>query len=284
MSPDNRAVLPDYVLMEAFKPGRPDGVQGAFSILSRFPEQVVALKGTGEVSGLDPDHVEMAEAMISHEETEAFPSFCAAISAAGNGGQIDGQLALRAGWAREQMDLMLKGFADMAPAMDEFLAPFTAVELRLIRQEEPFTPAMSEKFFGLAASMANQIFELRPDLVMPSTARRPDHFVFRNSLCYAVYMMSRVRAGARNWKGAIARNDSIDVMLAAYSTYFDGVMSEDRLTNEVFHIGRSLLESTGTSTSGDYVADYMMSVVDYLEEHGGAPSVHTKSGASAESA
>jgi hypothetical protein len=29
MSPDNRAIPPDYVLMEAFKCRRPDGAQGA---------------------------------------------------------------------------------------------------------------------------------------------------------------------------------------------------------------------------------------------------------------
>jgi hypothetical protein len=53
MSPDNQAVLPDYVLMEIFKPGQPDEVRSAFSILAQFPGQVVALKGTGSVCGLN---------------------------------------------------------------------------------------------------------------------------------------------------------------------------------------------------------------------------------------
>ena len=167
---------------------------------------------------------------------------------------------------------MLTGFADMSAVMEEFVAPFTAAELRRIRQEELFTDAMTKKFFGLAASMANRIFELRDDLTMPAMERRSDHFVFRNCLCYAVYMMSRVRAGARNWKGEVARNDSIDVMLATYGTFFDGVMSMDQLTNEVFHIGRSLLLSTGSSTGGDYVADYMGQVVDHLEASSGPPA------------
>jgi hypothetical protein len=34
MSPDNRAVLTDYVLIETFKPGRPHEVQEAFLILA----------------------------------------------------------------------------------------------------------------------------------------------------------------------------------------------------------------------------------------------------------
>jgi hypothetical protein len=273
MSPDNQAVLPDYVLMEIFKPGQPDEVRSAFSILAQFPGQVVALKGTGSVCGLNPDHVAMPESMINEEETSAFPEFLDHLKEAGRGGAVDAALIEPADWAQQQMDRILSGFADMAPAMEEFLAPFTPTELRIIRQvKEEFTPAMTQKFFGLAASMANRIFESLPNLVMPSMARRPDHYVFRNCLGYAVYMMSRVRAGAKSWKGSIARNDSIDVMLAAYGTYFDGVMSADQLTNEVWVITRDLLKGTGTRTGAEYLGGYFRDVVSFLDSlHGPGP-------------
>jgi hypothetical protein len=39
-------------------------------------------------------------------------------------------------------------------------------------------------------------------------------------------------------KSARARNDAIDVLLAAYGTNFGGVMSEDSPTNEAFHVAR----------------------------------------------
>lgn len=273
MSPDNQAVLPDYVLMEIFKPGQPDEVRSAFSILGQFPGQVVALKGTGSVCNLNPDQVAMPDSMINEEETSAFPEFLDHLKEAGRGGAVDAALIERAGWANQQMDRILSGFADMAPAMEEFLAPFTAAELRIIRQvKEEFTPAMTQKFLGLAASMANRIFEMRTELVMPSMARRPDHYVFRNCLGYAVYMMSRVRAGAKSWKGSIARNDSIDVTLAAYGTYFDGVMSADQLTNEVWLITRDLLEDTGTRTGAEYLGGYFRDVVSFLDSlHGPRP-------------
>lgn len=270
MSPDNLAILPDYVLRETFKTGRADGVRGAFSILGQFPNQVVALQGTGSVSALNPDAVvTMADAMASRDETAAFPDFLRQLKGAGKGGFIDAALAQRKGWSNEQMDRMLAGFADMAPAMAEFTKPFTAAELSIIRQEQDFTPAMTEKFFGLAASMADAVFEARPELAMPSIDRRPDHYVFRNCPCYAVYMMSKVHIGARAWKGQVARNDSIDVMLAAYGTYFDGVMSHDRLTNEVFHITRFLLSNTGTTTGGDYLSDYFPRVISFMEQQPG---------------
>jgi hypothetical protein len=157
----------------------------------------------------------------------------------------------------------------MAPSIDEFTAPFTAAELRIIRHEQEFAPAMTEKFFGLAASMAKAVFAATPELVMPSVARQPDHFAFRSALCYAVYMLEKVRKGAPTWKGQVARNDSIDVMLAAYGTYFDGVMSHDRLTNEVFIHARHLLNRTGTATGGDYLADHFPKVIAFLKAQPG---------------
>ena len=70
LSKRNLAILPDYVLMETFKSGRSDGVRSAFSVLGRFPDQVVALKATGEVSLLNPDRVTMSEAMVSTERVQ----------------------------------------------------------------------------------------------------------------------------------------------------------------------------------------------------------------------
>jgi hypothetical protein len=70
LSKQNLAILLYYVLMETFKSGRFDGVRSAFSILGRFPDQVVALKATGEVSLLDPDRVTMSEAMVSTERVQ----------------------------------------------------------------------------------------------------------------------------------------------------------------------------------------------------------------------
>jgi hypothetical protein len=266
MAPGNVAVLPDYVLMEAFKPGRLDGLQAAVSILRRFPCQVLALHGTGTVCRLDPDAVAMTAAMISQDETNAFPSFCEYVLSAGGGGEIDDKLAERTQWAREQMAVIDREFSNMAAALREFATPFTADELRRIRRAQPVTPPIVEKFFGLGASMANRIFELRGDITVPRPDRRADHFVVRTCIAYAVCMITSVRTGGRTRKAELARNDSIDVLLATYGTYFDGVMSEDALTNEVFMATRLLLESTRARMGGDYLAHGAAAVAQFLKD------------------
>lgn len=270
MSPSNRALLPDYVLMEAFKPGQPAGARDAFSILRQFPDQVLALKGTGAVSSLNPDAVVMADAMICPDETAAIPEFLRQLERAGAGGSMDAAIAERAGWANTQMDMMLAGYADMAPAMEEFLAPFTLQELRIIRQaKHEFTPEMSAKFFDLFVSMARTIFAARPEIPEPSLEMRQEHYVYRHCLCVAGYMMSKVRQGARNWKATVARNDAIDMMLATYATYFDGVMSADELTNESFVFAHDILGRTGGTVGASYVVDGFKEVIAFLEAQPG---------------
>lgn len=265
MSTENVAVLPDYVLMEVFKPGHPAAVQRAFLILGQFPNQVLALNGTGEVSVLNPDLVDVRRAMVSEAFAADFPDFLERIQRAGRDRAVDAAIAERAAWSREHMDRMLRGFADMAPAMEEFVASFSGAELRRIRQQrEPFTPAMTQKLLGLAAGMAEAIFEAR-GLPLPSARLRSEHFIFRNSLCYAVSLMSRVRQGARAWRSEVARNDAIDGLLATYGTYFDGIMSHDRLANEVFHVGRHVMRETGAVVGGDYGSERFNEVIAFLE-------------------
>lgn len=265
LSPANVAVLPDYVVMEAYKPGRLDGLQSAFAILRQFPGQIWVLKGTGDISRLDPDLPDFAEAMVEPEETAALPDFFAQLDAASFDPPIAEQLNIRAGWAQEHMAIMVAGLEDMATAMAEFRAPFSKAELARIRRNEPFTPAMGAKFFDLFTNMAERIFEVREDVELPPVGSRSRHFIFRNALCYAIYMVSRIRAGSVSRKAVLARNDTIDVLLATFGTYFDGVMSEDALTNEIHHVAWQMMQSLGATTGGDYLSDYMMTVVDHLD-------------------
>jgi hypothetical protein len=267
MSPDNIAVLPDYVAMESFKPASLEGLRTQFAILSRFPDQVLILKGTGEVSQLNPDAVDMADAMIDREHSSDFKTFCRLLPLAERSLAVRAQLEERAGWAQGHMEVMLKGLEALGAAMDEFRAPFTATELAAIRRDEPFTQDMARKFHDLADAMANGVFEQMPDLVRPSTENRHDHFIVRYALGYAAYMVSRIRAGAIRRNAAAERNDTIDVLLAVYGTYFDGVMSDDTLTNEVHHVARAILQEQGAALGRPYVPGFMMQVVEYLEAH-----------------
>lgn len=255
MSPDHKAVLPDYVLMEAFKPRQWEGLRAAFSVLSQFPDQVIALQGSATASALNPDAVVMADAMISSSETEAFRTFCEQIKAADGDPGIAAELHRRATWAQDQMDRMLTAWSDMETTLAAVSQCFTPADLADMRRDRPTAEAF-QRFVGVVEAMAIKVFQSKPELIRPSPERLVDHFVFRNALCLGVLMVEHLRKGARTRKAKRARNDAIDVLLATYATYFDGIMSEDGLTNEAFHVGRDLLQAWGAKVGGHYLEHF----------------------------
>lgn len=266
LSSDNRAILIDYVTMERFKPNNLTNLDAGLAVLRDFPGQVVALKSTGEVCQLDPGQGAMAEAMINRDETDAFSDFCRYVRLAAEGHvELRRQLEQRVQWAQDQMDVVLRGASTFGAEMAEFTAPFTANELAQLRRNEPMTLAMSQKFFGLINAIVRRGFEIAPVPITPPDPKfMADHFMFRNTLCTAVSMLSFARRGMAERRPDRARNDVVDVLVATYGTYFNGVMSEDARTNELQHVTRQILSQIGAMTGPDYVPDYMMKVVDFM--------------------
>jgi len=254
-SPDNRAVLPDYVAMERFKPDNLEALRDGFAVLKPFADQVVILKGTGEVSRLNPDDHFLPDAMIDTDQTEAFSDFCRYLDQALEGDEnLLRQLRERAVWAQAHLAVVLQGAADFRASLAEFEAFFTPGNLAHLRRGGALDPEMHDRFNTAVRTIARSVFDKFP---VPLDRPRPEavanHFVARNALCNGVYMMSFIRRGIGVRKPEKARNDVVDVLLATYGTYFNGVMSNDDLTNEVHHVGRYLLEADGVPLAPDYL-------------------------------
>jgi len=254
-SKQNRAVLPDYVAMERFKPDNLQALRDGLSVLKPFADQVVILKGTGEISGLNPDEQTFPAAMIDAEQTEAFGEFCQLLDQALDGDEaILGQLRERASWAQAQMAVVLAGSSDFPADLAEFEAFFTATDLTHMRRGGTLTPAMHNKFDNAVGAIAHSVFQKAPvPLTYPSAENWPNHFILRNAFCNGVYMLSFIQRGIGARRPEKARNDVVDILLATYGTYFNGVMSNDELTNHVHHIGRFLLETDGVRLAPDYL-------------------------------
>lgn len=248
-SPENRAVLPDYVAMERFKMGDLDRLREGFAVLKLFANQVVVLKATGEISTLNPDVEQFPDALIDKDQTEAFTEFCSLLDRAGGGDEsILSQLRERVGWAQAQMDVVLGGASDFPIGMAEFEQFFSPKDLARIRRGEPMTAEINTKFHKVVSTIVDTIFRNAPVRIdRPNEGNLPNHFILRNVLCTGVYMLSCIERGIGARRPEKARNDVIDVLLATYGTYFNGVMSNDALTNEVHVIGRCILENSGVS-------------------------------------
>jgi hypothetical protein len=78
---------------------------------------------------------------------------------------------------------------------------------------------------------------------LPPSSEVPYTFAFRFGVCAYMHTLHWIANGGANDRSLEKfRNDMIDVAFAAYATCFDGLLSDDKLTNEIYRNAIYLLK------------------------------------------
>lgn len=263
LSTDNKAVLTEYAAMEAFKGETLKSIQASWSVLRQFPKQVIVLKGTRETAMIAPEAAGIANRMILQSETRGIEQFVRLLDRAAAGDlSIQSQLLQRGKWADAHMANMLNNADKMDISIAEFCDVFTEAELGRIRREDTWTQEMMDKLFDLTTHLTEHSFSQHPDKPRwPKSAKHlVNHFLFRHTLMYLIYMLRLIQRGAKNRKPSKARNDAIDVVFATYASYFNGFMSMDDEASAIHAISRELLLRAGARVPVDYLEKYVKEI------------------------
>jgi hypothetical protein len=246
----NFAVLPDYTAMEAYKGDTLDNIFASMEVLSYFPAQVIVLKGTQTVCALGGHPADIKSRMIDPKQTRDFPSFCRAIRRAQAGhADLRRQLLDISREATEFLDgRVLSDAATLLPRMKAVVATtFTPAELRRLRSPRGGSSStMLLKLLVCVLDVAASIIVAHPAKIRwPRTLNDFfSTFPFRYSLCFFVRLLDWAAAGGDTGKRpAKVRNDVVDAGLAAYATYFDGLMSDDQTALWVYDQAQTLLST-----------------------------------------
>lgn len=258
-SPANRAVLTDYAAMEAFKGDTIVSITASWAVLRLFPKQVLALKGTRHSTIVSPEAPGMCKRMVSKSETKGVLSFSELLDrAAGGDPFIQRQLLQRGQWADAHLQKMLEEAASINVSIAEFTAMFSPSELKRIRTNDLWTEDMGEKFRKLTEESTLTSFTKHPDKpLIPKSKHLINHFLYRYTLTYLIYMLRLVEKGALSRKVERARNDVVDIMFATYATYFNGLMSGDDEASTIHLIARTILKAGGARIPEDYLDRYV---------------------------
>ena len=258
LSSANIAVLTDYTAMESFKTNNVCAIVSSWEVLRHFPNQIICLEGTKKVGTIDPRAPGIANRMISKTETKGIPEFIGLLDRAQAGDQsITKQLLKRSEWAQSHMNGMLAKSGDMGLSIGEFESRFTEAELARMRRQEAWRPDTGAKLYDVIDELARYSFNLHPAKPpFPSTKHKINHFIFRHAVAYAVYMLHLVEWGATNRKPENVRNDSIDIILGTYATYFNGLMTRDTLADRIYFRARLILQGGNARMPIEYVDYY----------------------------
>jgi hypothetical protein len=124
---------------------------------------------------------------------------------------------------------MLVDANDSAAFINQVSKLYSKEERADVRNGENLSPAAVDKTIRHVLQIAGQLFHRHPDVKStPKYSELGNTFIFRAALgTYLLVVDWAARGGAADAAPAKLRNDFVDMMFAAYATYFDGLFTSD---------------------------------------------------------
>lgn len=228
-APDNFAILSIEVWFELYKQRSVVALRKGLDIVGRYPGQVLGLRSTGEILGLDPVAPCFVDRMLDRCAGRAIEEMLLALGDGKAAASIEQQLRSKWDRAMEDNDGMLEGALDVLASLPEMESQlFSVPEVGIIRRNEQYTHEMFGTIFGAAEQLCGAFCEALGMAHIGSGPAKSATLQFRIALGIVVYLLWWISKGSQSRKKLEAtRNDILDLFLAAQATYFDGFFTRD---------------------------------------------------------
>lgn len=233
----NKAVLPDFTAMEAYKGDTLSKIFKSMEIVSEYPSQVLILKGSAKISALSGRLKGLQRRLIDEKQTQEFPEYTKALVLGKNGNpRIQQQLLSYGNSAQSHLDKMLQEAEEMKPTFDALTKLYTKEERAIIRVCNQYTSEMIKKLGETLIEISSTIFKNSPLIhKAPTYQELANTFYFRVALCnYLMIIRRGALGGSSGARADKIRNDMVDMMIVAYATYFDGILSKETNVNRMY--------------------------------------------------
>jgi len=246
-STGNYAVLTDYAAMEAYKGDTLASIFHSMEIIADYPKQVIVLKATSIVCGLTGREAASQKCLIDESQTREFPEYCHHLIAAKRGDRLLQQQVLEHGReATAHMDRWLQDMTTVSSGFELMIAfiskTHSRAELKILRRRENYTSEMREKLVQNVLMFAKELFDGHPAVAkLPELPGARDTFLFRYALCTYALILRAIAGGAVKTNPERLLNTMVDANFATFATYFDGLMTKDKIASEIYADAEFLL-------------------------------------------
>lgn len=241
----NKAVVTDYLMIEALKGDTASKIFSLMKLVCDFPKQVVVLKSLNSISRLKGRRTGMTRRMIDKELTSSFDNWCVGLRKAEKGDPNYRDDLLRKGKeADAEVENLIAAQKTYAEVIAEEAKAYTQDELQLLRTDQPFTDQMHEKAAERIVALVAKFYEAHPDRPEPPSVEQLHYsYMFRLALCAYLQTLQRIRdGGSNNASAEKIANDIIDATFAAQATYFQGILSKDEKVNALYRNAKHVLK------------------------------------------
>jgi hypothetical protein len=131
----------------------------------------------------------------------------------------------------QDMTTLSSGFEQMTTFISKTHSP---AALKILRRRETYTPEMREKLIQNVLMFANELFNGHPAVTeLPELAEARDTFLFRYALCTYALILKAIEGGGVKKNPEKLLNTMVDANFATFATYFDGLMTRDKIASEI---------------------------------------------------
>ncbi|HEY6465877.1 MAG TPA: hypothetical protein VIY69_07790 [Candidatus Acidoferrales bacterium] len=243
----NAVVVPEFVVIETLAGGEPKGIWEQFQILAEHPDQVIFLKSDRAISGLRAKKRSrgLQKRLIEKDQTADFRRFCKKLELAKNGdAAAKRQLAQKSQAASAQIAVLRRAQENYAANLAEHAKKYTEAELSILTKGKPIPDELWTKITREVVGLADTMFMAHGYFKkQPSTETLSNAYLFRYAVAGYVVALRCLKEGGQNGiKAHNIGNQIIDAMIAAYATYFDGFLSEDKRAQQIYDTTSDLLK------------------------------------------
>jgi hypothetical protein len=236
-SKDDCVVLTDYAGREIYKHNALNNLANKLEIISRYPSQIIILKGTREIVNITLSYSKIPQILIDDEQTAGFPLFCDAIKAAREGDKLVlGEVLLNESFASQDLEGLIKDYPLIISTVKEFAKSCDHLQLKALRTGEGLHPDilenMSNRIFSLTLNAFKKHFNVK---IRPEFDIVKDSYIFRNIVGILLWSLRWIKDGGIDQISEDKiRNDIVDMSYITYATYFDGILSLDKKLNAIY--------------------------------------------------
>lgn len=245
---NNIAVFTDFACMESYKGTPTITIHESLKIISKFPKQIVILKGTQDITHLTCVPFSTSQ-FIDQEQTNNFSKFCRYLNMAKNGNKtLNDQIEDHGREANAHFKKMLNEAESLGETYSLIRNTYTSDELRELRDfsnKNDFSDQTIKKIITGISLLSKSLYEGYPvEITIPSQADYPNSYIFRFAVCGYFLAISRiVSGGANDAKPEKLRNDIVDISYATYASYFDGLLTNDKRLQWIYEEANLLIKN-----------------------------------------
>jgi hypothetical protein len=238
-------VLPDFVAIESYKVSSTEEILKRWAIVSQFPEQALVLRSTSIVCGLRGRGRGLQARMIDHKQTAKFPRFCADLkrTQAGDARYQSALLKLSSA-AQQEIATISAAVPRIMESRRQLACTYSEAEARAIRIRGKLPQSLKVKFvrnvcllFWMLVRDHPRVRDLPKDFDDGCNL-----YLFRFALCVHIWLLEWIADGSNEQSNpSRLRNDLVDLHVAAYGTYFDGLMTGDEKMAHIHAIAQFVL-------------------------------------------